>query len=71
MCSYVLLEAEEILKETETAFLLLFTDGEQAWLLKEEVLNVTHYSVGDRNVTLHLREGNDHDKNTGSRVGVV
>lgn len=52
---YLQLEVEEIVKETDTAFLLRFRDGEEEWVLKHNVASPTKYELGDRNVTLLLR----------------
>jgi len=57
MNSYLQMDIEEILKETETAFLVKFTDGEEGWILKLEVACSTSYSVGDRNVVMQLFSG--------------
>lgn len=53
------LEVEEIVKESERAFFVRFHDGEQEWLLKEQVVHPSYYSVGDRGVTIHLKGDSD------------
>lgn len=53
---YSHLDVEEIIKESDTAFLLRFYDGEQGWLLKNNVAQPTSYSEGDRNITMQLVE---------------
>lgn len=56
MSGYLLVEVEEIIKETDTAFLLRYATGAQEWLLKIEVMCPMKYRLGDRNVTIQLKE---------------
>ena len=53
---YLQLEVEEIVKETDTAFLLRFHNGDEEWVLKSDVASPINYELGDRNVTLLLRD---------------
>lgn len=53
------LEVEEIVKESERAFFVRFHDGEQEWLMKEQVVDPRRYSVGDKEVTIQLKGDND------------
>lgn len=53
---YVHVEVEEILRETERAFLVRF-DGEETWLPKACIADADCYDAGDVNVTISVREG--------------
>lgn len=52
---YVHLEVDEILKETEAAFLVLIND-EELWLPKSMVADAKDYEVGDVDCTMSIPE---------------
>lgn len=54
---YQHIDVQEIVKESDTAFLVLYPDGEQEWIRKEQVASPTRYSQGDKDVVLHLLDG--------------
>jgi hypothetical protein len=53
---YFPLDVEEVVKETDTAFLFRFHDGEEEWIGKEEVGEPSRYALGDRGITVQLRD---------------
>ena len=55
MSRYVHLDVEEILRETDKAFLLL-VEGEEIWIPKGQIANPGDYSEGDSNCTVSITE---------------
>ena len=53
--TYDFLIVEEIVKESDTAFLFRFHDGETEWIEKRWVVCPSRYNLGDRNIYIHLR----------------
>lgn len=53
---YVHLEDVDIIKETDSAFLLVIEDGERVWLPKSQVANPDDYSEGDEGVSISVTE---------------
>lgn len=57
---YVHLDIDEILRETDKAFLVVYgTDfGErtETWIPKSQIADVDDYEVGDRNLTLSVSQ---------------
>lgn len=54
--SYLHIEVEEIVDETDLSYLLCFPDGEWEWVLKSEIVLPDSYKVGDRNISVRLKE---------------
>lgn len=54
--SYYFIEVEEIVKESDTAFLVRFCSGETEWILKKDVASASHYGLGDHDITLQLKQ---------------
>lgn len=52
---YVHLDVEEIVKETEKAFLLLLSNGSKHWVPMSVCADSDNYSEGDRNCTVSVR----------------
>jgi hypothetical protein len=50
---YVHVEVEEIIKETDKAFLVRI-DGEDAWLPHSQIADWADYEVGAQNVTMSV-----------------
>lgn len=53
--NYVHVEVDEVLKETEAAFLVLI-DDDQHWLPKSQIADANDYAVGDTNLTMSISE---------------
>jgi hypothetical protein len=58
---YVHVDVEEIVHETESAFLLRI-DGEQVWCPKACVADSEDYTGGDKNTSLAITENFARDK---------
>lgn len=55
--SWVHLNVEEVLKETESAFLLVLEDWEgEFWVPKSHVANPEDYEQGDKDCTISVTE---------------
>jgi hypothetical protein len=54
--NYVHLDVDEILRETDKAFLVLTDEGEEVWLPKSHVADPDDYAEGDTNCTLSITE---------------
>lgn len=52
---WVHVDADEIKRETEKAFLVVIGD-EECWLPKSQVDNASQYEAGDKDVTLSITE---------------
>jgi hypothetical protein len=50
------LDVEEIVKETDSAFLLRLDDGEEVWIPKSQVSDPESYAQGDCNATVSVTE---------------
>ncbi len=48
------LDVEEILRETEKAFLVLLDDGEEVWLPISQISEPEDYEVGDKDCTISI-----------------
>lgn len=53
--NYHHLDVQEVLRETEKAFLLLI-DGEEHWVPRSCVANADNYSQGDENCTMSVAD---------------
>lgn len=53
--NYVHIEVDEILKETDNAFLVLYKETE-VWLPKTQIADVRDYEEGDVDCTLSITE---------------
>lgn len=53
--NHVHLEVDEILRETDKAF-LVYLDGEETWIPKSVIADADDYEVGDSEVTLSIAE---------------
>ena len=53
---FVHLDVEEILRETEAAFLVELENGEQHWLPKSQIADSEQYEAGDVNCTVSITE---------------
>lgn len=53
---WVPLENVDILKETDSAFLLLLDGGEKVWIPLSQVCDPDDYAEGDEGVTLSITE---------------
>ena len=54
--NWVHLDVEEIVRETDKAFLVRLEDGEEVWLPKGQISDAQDYSEGDTNCTLSISE---------------
>lgn len=54
--NWVHLDVEEIVRETDKAFLVRLEDGEEVWLPKGQVADADDYKEGDTNCTLSISE---------------
>jgi hypothetical protein len=55
--NYVDLDVDEILRETDAAFLLRLADShEELWLPKSQVADPDDYAVGDEGLTISITE---------------
>lgn len=53
--NYVHLEVEEILRETDKAFLLRLEDeGQELWVPKSQISDADDYEEGDKNCTVSV-----------------
>lgn len=52
---YIDLDVDEIIKETNLAFLLLI-DGEELWMPKNQVADSEDYKEGDKELTISITE---------------
>jgi hypothetical protein len=53
---YVHLEDVDVLKETDSAFLLLIEGGEKVWMPKSQVADPDGYAEGDEGVSISITE---------------
>ena len=51
--NYIHIDVDDILRETDNAFLVLF-DGEEIWIPKSQVADFADYRQGDKNCTLSI-----------------
>ena len=51
---WVHLDVDEVLRETEKAFLIRLESGEEHWIPKSQISDVDDYNVGDRNATVSV-----------------
>lgn len=54
--NWVHLDVEEIVQETEAAFLLRLDGGEEIWLPKSQIDDAEAYTVGDEDLTVSVTE---------------
>ena len=53
---WVHLDVEEILRETDKAFLVRLEDGREEWLPFSQIADPDEYQVGDRDCTVSITE---------------
>lgn len=53
---WVHLDVDEILRETEKAFLLRLEEGQEVWVPKSQISEPGIYSEGDRDATVSVSE---------------
>ena len=54
--NYVHLDVEEIVRETEAAFLLRLESGEEVWMPKSQIADWNELLEGDQNCTVSVTE---------------
>ena len=54
--NYVHLDVDEVIKETDKAFLVALKDGEELWLPKSQLADPDDYAVGDTDCTISVTQ---------------